>query len=389
MKFMKRKLMVWGMALALVAALSGCSSKKEEAPKPVEQPPKETETVAEEPKQEPVAAEPQEVIPEGMARSYLSGQWIDEELAKKRPYAVMFGNARAAQPQYGISSADVVYEAAVEGMETRFMGIFQDTSGLDRIGSVRSCRHYYLYFAKEFDAIYAHFGQAIYALDLLARDDVHNISGLDGSVEGIAFYRTDDKKAPHNAYTSDQGLHEAAQFKGYRTEYADSYQGHYKFAEDNAPELLANGTDAKVIVPGYRVNKPWFVYHDDDGLYYRYQYDGEQLDGAAPEGQQQIAVKNILIQYCTWQMLDENGYLNVDTFPPNGRGVGKYITNGKMIDVTWTKENEDSPARYFDQSGNEITMNQGKTWVCAMLDSDADRFATFNSEEELAAARNQ
>lgn len=63
-------------------------------------------------------------FPEGMARSYLTGEWIDETIANQRPLAVMLGNTKIATPQYGITDADVIYEAAVEGQETRLMGYF-------------------------------------------------------------------------------------------------------------------------------------------------------------------------------------------------------------------------------------------------------------------------
>ena len=42
----------------------------------------------------------------------------------QRPLAVMLGNTKIATPQYGITDADVIYEAAVEGQETRLMGYF-------------------------------------------------------------------------------------------------------------------------------------------------------------------------------------------------------------------------------------------------------------------------
>ena len=48
--------------------------------------------------------------------------------------------------------------------------------------SIRSCRHYYVHWALEFDAIYAHYGQAKYAVEILSQDYVNNLSGLDGGV---------------------------------------------------------------------------------------------------------------------------------------------------------------------------------------------------------------
>ena len=60
----------------------------------------------------------------------------------------------------------VVYEAPVEGGITRLMGIFEDVEGMEKIGAVRSCRTYYPMYAREFDAIYVHYGQAVYAVEL-------------------------------------------------------------------------------------------------------------------------------------------------------------------------------------------------------------------------------
>ncbi|MBQ8040138.1 MAG: DUF3048 domain-containing protein, partial [Lachnospiraceae bacterium] len=42
---------------------------------------------------------------EGMVRSFLSNEWITEEVAGTRPIAVMFPTDKTAQPQYGISNA--------------------------------------------------------------------------------------------------------------------------------------------------------------------------------------------------------------------------------------------------------------------------------------------
>ncbi len=195
------------------------------------------------------------------------------------------------------------------------------------------------------------------------------------------FYRGDDRKAPHNAYTSEDGINAGIAEKGYRTELAEGYTGHYKFAEDDKPVKIKGGEDAQVVSPGYFILKPWFVYDKKDGLYYRYEFGDKQIDG---NNDKQLAVKNILVQYCDWSYKDQNGYLDIDTM---SGGDGYFITDGKMEPVTWTKDGEDSPARYFSQDGEEITLNQGKTWVCIVRNKYKDRFGVYTDEEAMDAAR--
>ena len=74
-----------------------------------------------------------------------------------RPIAVMIDNHKGAMPQAGLNDAYMVYEIIVEGGETRLMALFKGAN-LDKIGPVRSSRHYFLDYALENDAIYVHFG---------------------------------------------------------------------------------------------------------------------------------------------------------------------------------------------------------------------------------------
>ncbi len=72
----------------------------------------------------------------------------------------------------------------------------------------------------------------------------------------------------------------------------------------------------------------------------------------------------------------------------NGGGSGYYITNGKAIPVTWKKDSTNAPARYYDADGNEITMNQGKTWVCVVQDSMQTRLSSTAVKTTLKLQNN-
>lgn len=358
-----RKLFVGIAMFLMAAAMTGCGNKYEEVAvttaAATEAYAKEAPTVpviileteAEEQTEE--AWEPEERVEvDGKIRSYLTGEMVDVEKANRRPIAIMMSNDKEALPQYGINRAGVVYEAPVEGAMNRYMAIIEDFDDLDRIGSVRSCRTYYTYFAREFDAIYAHFGQSTFAEPYLK--NVDNVNGIEG-VGGNAFYRSNDKKAPHNAYASASKLKSTISKLGYRTEYSDSYDGHFRFA-NGTTQVNLDGQDAYKVIPGYSFNAPWFEYNEEDGLYYRYQYDAPHKGS---EGQ--IAVKNIIIQYAEWGYYATTQYLNINLH--TGR-EGYYITNGKAIPITWKKDGEFGVTHYYDLDGNEITLNKGKTWIC-------------------------
>ena len=360
------------LCLSGAVLATGCGKNKEQA----ESIAPEQQEVSSEVSEEKIVQEPAEEkeTHENQVKSFLTGEWIDQEVAKQRPFACMIGNTKDAQPQYGVGQADVVYEVPVEGSITRLMGIFQDYRNIERIESIRSCRLYFAYFAKEFDAIYAHWGQAHYATNFLKTMD--DLDGEDGDL-GATFHRDPNRKSPHNGYTTGEGVAAGIAAKGFEVNHADGYEGHYHFNTDDENQIQLEGADAAVICPGYKVNRPWFVYDAESGLYQRFQFGEAHMDGSTNA---QVSVKNILVQYTPWHNEDDNGYLYFETVT---NGTGKYITNGKVIDVTWRKDNEDSPTRYYDANNNEITMNQGKTWVCVVQDSKAEDVQIYATKEEF------
>lgn len=370
----RRKTLVLGWTLAAACVLSaGCARESvpaivtlaptEEADITIE---RETEPIHIEPETEP-ETEPEEYVwqPEervekdGQIRSYLTGEMVPVSQGNRRPLAIMMSNDKEARPQYGINRAGVVYEAPVESTMNRFMSIMEDYDDLDRIGSVRSCRTYYTYFAREFDAIYAHFGQSTFAKPYLK--NVDNINGIEGT-GGIAYYRSKDKKSPHNAYASFAGIQKAIEKLGYSQEYSPDYQGHYRFAADGHPIELPEETSVsakKVTVP-YPYNKPWFEYNEEDGLYYRYQYGEAHRGDEGP-----IAVKNILIQCCADGYYASTDYRNINVHEDLWSNY--YITNGRAEHVSWKKDGEFGVTHYYGPDDEEIILNQGKTWVCIVF----------------------
>ncbi len=344
--------------LAGAVILSGCSKQSN----PTGDVPTEIKTEAvtetEAPTEEPTEEGPSVV--EGMERSPLTGEWVEPEVAARRPFAVMINNVKEAIPQSGIARAEVLYEAYVEGNITRLMMITQNYDGLEKIGPVRSCREYYVYFAKEYEAAYVHFGKSILAAELLSKSVSNSMDGNDG---WCSFYRSTDRKAPHNAYTTTEGILGSMDKKNISVDLPSGFTQPLAFNEYDDKQIeLENGTDCTSFKPGYTYNKPEFKYNKEDGLYYRYQFDSEHVDMETGE---QLAFKNILVKYVDSHLFDNyTPVLNLE-----GKGEGLFITNGKAVEVTWEKNSEFGATKYYYADGTEVVLNQGKVMVCVIPNS--------------------
>ena len=342
-------------------------------------------TAAAEPAAKPAPApapapEPEPELP----RSPLTGKVMDEELLKQRPLAVMYPINQQAQPQYGLDRVDVFYEIMEEGSMSRQMGIMQDWQGLDRIGNIRSIRSYFVYEALEWDPIILHFGGPVdYTGEILTREDVDNINGVGGIMgpDYGAYYRVphDGVAIEHTAYTDSENVNDAIEEAGFEKEHREGYyhEKHFTFAKDgeiNTLEQYPDAVDATEIdmEGSYPVTRSALYYNEDDHKYYKTLYGNDQCDAVTGE---QMAFENIFIQRCAWtHVVDGSAYLwfRIEE-PEEGVDDGFYITNGKMIHVTWNKEDDYEPTIYYDDNGQEVTVNQGRTMIFIIRD-DTDDF---------------
>lgn len=312
---------------------------------------------------------------EGMVRSLLTNEWVEENVARTRPIAVMTPNENNALPHYGLSNASILYEANVEGRMTRLLAIYEDWSQLEKIGNIRSLRAYYAYWAFEWDAFIVHSGQPFFIDDLLAEPTTQTINEGDSS-DSAAFFRDETRPRPHNAYATGQGILNVINNKGYSLEYRGlTEQNHFRFTNKAAPNTLEQyDDDAKSAVyidmsGCYPLTRCYFDYNEQDGLYYRSQHlssgtDGPHIDAATG---QQLTFKNILVQNVKYEDLGE-GYLAFQCH--DSTEDGWYFTNGKGIHVTWEKADDYSATKFYDDYGNEIILNTGKTMICIIEDGD-------------------
>lgn len=290
-----------------------------------------------------------------------------------RPIAVMIDNHNLAWPQAGLNEAYIVYEAIAEGGETRLMALFKGKE-LEKIGPIRSARHYFLDYAMENDAIYVHFGWSPQAQTDIKKYSINNINGL--VEDGTTFWRVKDKYAPHNAVSSTEKILTSAKNKNYRTTSQKESVLNYVTDEVN---LNTNSQVATTItIPHSTLQIVKYEYDEETKTYKRYARKKEQLDWDTNE---QIRTKNIIIQLCDNYTLEDSENKGRQGLENIGTCDGYYITNGKAIKIKCVKEDREEQTVYKDLNGNEIEVNDGNTFI-NICPTDAKVVIEGNEEEE-------
>ena len=317
---------------------------------------------------------------ETSGKSVYTNEPVSSTIANQRPLAVMIPTDSAAQPSYGIGNADILYEVMEEGGISRQMAIIPDWQKLSRIGNLRSCRLYYIYAAKEWDPILIHFGGVAYMKGTIDAPDINNLSGTyeygtGGKAPGAGFFfRTSDRSAPHNAYISAAGILKASKRLGYQTNLRSDYYNtkHFTFADET--NTLASYPQAQSaatidLSKVFTYTKTRLVYDSASGLYRKYLHGKSQVDALTGK---QLTFANVIVQNTTWKQLDKKGYLEFQMI--DDKQDGYYFTKGKCIHITWKKTSDYEPTRYYDDQGNEIQLNTGKTYIAVAQDGRDVRF---------------
>lgn len=376
-----KKPKIWLVLVSAIILLCACGKNSEPDSTDVSNS-SETGVILENPPTEstperlPDTDSPDDLPPrEGMVRSRLTNEWVDAKVADTRPIAVLIPNEIGAVPHYNLSEASVIYETNVENRISRMMAVFEDWENLGTIGNIRSARSYFIFWAYEWDAFLVHSGGPYFIDDMISDPATQNIDDHINT-DAPAFFRDSRRPMPHNLFATGEGLMKVVKSKGYSLEYRGlSDTNHYRFTDKANPNTLAQyGSDAKsatyIDMSGcYPLTRCYFEYNENDGLYYRSQHlsggkDGPHIDAVTG---QQLTFKNILVQRITYERMNDDylTYLCHDTTMD-----GWYFTNGRGIHVTWEKDGDYGATRYYDDYGNEILMNTGKTMVCVILEDD-------------------
>lgn len=359
---MKKKLLCVLLACAMTFSLVACGSDETPAEEPTASE-EGADAVEDTVTVEQSTEEPIVETKEGYIRNELSNEWIEEQYEAQRPMAVMVDNELTALPHYGTSECDIVYEmmnSTMNGRITRFMCLRKDWQNITRLGSVRSVRTTNLQIAPEYDAIVLHDGGPFYIDMFLANPYVDHLSG--------GFARIDNGKSREfteyiTMDNNSSGLYNKLEASGIQLSHTIYYQGqHFKFSPDSNPTDLSTASDAidcTLVDLPFEHNGSQLEYIAENDTYRYSEYNREYKD--AGNGSY-LEFTNVIVQECEHEQLDDHGYMNY--FVKKNEGMhGYYITGGKAIPVTWSKQDDIYPTIFYDANGDEIQLRTGKIYI--------------------------
>ncbi len=286
---------------------------------------------------------------------------LSDAAVGKRPVAVMVNNIKASLPQYGIYDADILFEVLVEGGITRLMALYGDYTKVPKICSVRSCRYYYPIFAHGFDAVYFCFGSneslATPTLKRIGIDYFDGNQNPDKLVFGRDSERLKKYSSEHTAYVDGKGIPELLKTYEVRTDYKDGKDVNaFNFRSETAPEA-AGTIVADTAQLDYSVfYNSTFTYNADTKTYYKDHCGKAHMDSVKNK---QLNFTNVFILETDVHNYKGGQLIELDWHG----GTGYYLSQGMAQKITWTKATEDSSIVLFDETGAELKVNAGNSYI--------------------------
>lgn len=283
---------------------------------------------------------------------------IVNEESKSRPYAVMINNVEGARKlQSGLQDAYMVYELMVEGGITRYLALFLDQT-TERIGSIRSARHYYLDYALENDAIYVHHGYSPQAREDWSKLGVDRIE-VNESTTGWRD-KSASKTYEFTLFTNIEKLGKGIGSK--RTERNKDLLLNYSVDNIDISQMEGAIPANKVDIKYSSNTTTNYEYDTEKNIYLRSVNNKSQNDYVTGK---QLTVKNIIVYKVKYINIqgDDKGRQTIDNV---GTGTGYYISNGYAVPITWKKDSRSSATVYKYNNGKEIQVNDGNTFIQIM-----------------------
>jgi hypothetical protein len=255
---------------------------------------------------------------------------------------VKIDNAPGARPQSGFNEADIVFEEIVNDNLTRFAMVFQ-SGNASPVGPIRSGRIQDINLFTALDhPLFAWSGGNATVTAAINASELVNI----GPAKAAVYFRTTDKKAPHNLYSSTDALYSQT------PPFWPAAKPLFQYLHPGDP--VAGTPSPGVAVKLDSIDVRW-DYDAVQGLYFR-QMEGRPHNDALSG---QVSTNNVVIL-----VMD---YLPGISNSPDAQTIGTnevfVLTGGHVVHGTWTRNDEHEPFTLTADDGTPIRLQPGRTFV--------------------------
>jgi hypothetical protein len=283
--------------------------------------------------------------------SPLTGNEVANEAATTGAVtAIMIENSPEARPQSGLKDSGVIFEAIAEGGITRFLVLYQEQKP-QLVGPVRSVRMYYVDWLAAFNASVAHVGGSSAALAEVRNGSYRDI---DQFFNGSYYWRTTDRYAPHNVYTSFSKLEALNIAKGYTS---SSFTGFTR--KDSKALKTPVATQINVTISSALFNSS-YAYNVATNTYDRSQAGAAHTDREAG----QLSPRTVIVMKVPTRLIFEDGYR--EQMDVIGSGTAYVFQDGDVHETTWSKASKGEQVKFTTAEGLDLRLARGQTWITAV-----------------------
>jgi hypothetical protein len=284
------------------------------------------------------------------------------ELAKREALLVQIENHPEGRPAAGLSLADLVIEAPVEGDTTRFAAVYMCQPDVGAVGPVRSGRYFNVDLWQQLGALTMHFGAGFKVLSAFDAAAMPYVNGLTGAWPQFA--RSGDRPAPHNVYLDLKAVRAAIAGGGALTDLAErSGQTRSPFVFDPGASPPPGSSVRSVTI---QTNEFWrfgWTYNDASRRWERSDADEPIVD---PLTDQPVSARSIMVQIVGEEIL--GGELDAGGYPRRrqylvGSGDGVLYVEGTTHPVRWERQTPgDETTWFYANSGEPVILPPGQVW---------------------------
>jgi len=273
----------------------------------------------------------------------LTGVPVDDPASAARPALVVkIDNAPDARPQSGFNEADIVIEEIVNDNLTRFAMIFQ-SGGSDPVGPIRSGRIQDIdLFTALNHPLFAWSGGNKTVTDRIDASELINI----GPAMANLYFRTNDKQAPHNLYSTTERLYTEA-VPG-STPVPQQFQ--YRAAGTAPGGVPSPGLGLGL--DSINVNWDW----DAASGLYRRKMGGREHDDA---NSGQVTTNNVVVLAMDYVP----GISDSPDAQTIGTGEAFVLSGGNYVHGTWERDDAHKPFSLKADDGTLILLQPGRTFI--------------------------